>query len=182
MSALATTDALFFDSLDRAAAEALLARATQGCEDGELFLEYRESEAIFLDDGRIRSASYDTTRGFGLRAVSGDAAGYAHAAELSEAALARAADAVGAVRSGHSGVLDVGPRATNARLYSDANPLNELPFGDKTALLERIDAYARARDSRVVQVSASLIGSWSVVEIIRADGHRVRDVRPLAHA
>ena len=179
MSALATTDALFFDTLDRAAAEALLARATQGCEDGELFLEYRESEAISLDDGRIRSAAYDTTRGFGLRAVSGEAAGYAHAAELSEAALARAADAVGAVRSGHSGVLDVGPRATNARLYSDANPLNAMPFGEKTALLQAIDAYARARDSRVVQVSASLTGEWQAVQILRPDGQRVADLRPL---
>ena len=73
MTALATTDALFFGLLDRGAAEARLREATEGCEDGELFLEYRESEAISIDDGRIRSASYDATRGFGLRAVSGEA-------------------------------------------------------------------------------------------------------------
>lgn len=179
MTALATTDALFFDTLDRDAAERLLRRGTEGCEDGELFLEYRESEAISLDDGRIRSASYDTTRGFGLRAVAGDAAGYAHSAEISEPALARAAEAVAAVKHGHSGILDVGPRATNARLYADANPLAGLDFAAKTKLLAEIDAFARARDPRVVQVGASLTGEWQAVQILRPDGQRVADIRPL---
>ncbi|MBR0643607.1 metalloprotease TldD [Plastoroseomonas hellenica] len=179
MTALATTDALFFDTIDRADAERLLRRGTEGCEDGELFLEYRESEAIALDDGRIRSASYDTTRGFGLRAVAGDAAGYAHSAEISEPALARAAEAVAAVKHGHSGTLDVGPRATNARLYADANPLAGLDFAAKTALLAEIDAFARARDPRVVQVMASVTGEWQAVQILRPDGQRVADIRPL---
>ena len=139
MSHLDATDALFFArpdaTLDRDAAAALAAGALEGMDDGELFLEYRESEAITLDDGRIRSASYDATRGFGLRSVAGEAAGYAHAGELSEAALRRAADAVGAVRQGRGGTLDLGPRATNARLYSDANPLSLMDFGAKTRLL-----------------------------------------------
>ena len=149
MNALGITDELFFTLLDRAGAERQLRDATIGCEDGELFLEYRESEAISLDDGRIRSASYDATRGFGLRAVAGEAAGYAHAGELSDAALSRAAAAVKAVRQGHSGALDIAPRATNARLYTDANPLTQMDFAAKTALLQEIDAYARARDPRV---------------------------------
>lgn len=179
MTALATTDALFFGLLDRGAAEARLREATEGCEDGELFLEYRESEAISIDDGRIRSASYDATRGFGLRAVSGEAAGYAHAGELSDAALARAASAVKAVRQGRSGTLEAGPRATNARLYVDANPLAQMDFAAKTALLQQIDAFARAADPRVVQVMASITGEWQAVQILRPDGQRVADLRPL---
>ncbi|WP_198371774.1 metalloprotease TldD [Roseomonas rosulenta] len=179
MTALATTDALFFGLLDRGAAEARLREATEGCEDGELFLEYRESEAIAIDDGRIRSASYDATRGFGLRAVSGEAAGYAHAGELSDAALARAASAVKAVRQGRSGTLEAGPRATNARLYVDANPLAQMDFAAKTVLLQQIDAFARAADPRVVQVMASITGEWQAVQILRPDGQRVADLRPL---
>jgi TldD protein len=179
MTALATTDALFFGLLDRDAAQARLREATEGCEDGELFLEYRESEAIAIDDGRIRSASYDATRGFGLRAVSGEAAGYAHAGELSDAALARAASAVKAVRQGRSGVMEAGPRATNARLYADANPLAQMDFAAKTALLQQVDAFARAADPRVVQVMASLFGEWQAVQILRPDGQRVADLRPL---
>jgi len=177
--ALAATDALFFSTLDRAAAERLTAAAAQGAEDGELFLEHRESEAISLEDGRIRSASFDATRGFGLRAVAGEAAGYAHAAELSEAALARAAETVKAVASGYSGTLDVAPRATNTRLYSDLNPLAAMEFSAKTGMLMAIDAYARTKDPRVKQVMASITGEWQAVQILRPDGRRVADLRPL---
>jgi TldD protein len=177
--ALAATDTLFFSMLDRAAAERLTADAMRGAEDGELFLEHRESESISLEDGRIRAASFDATRGFGLRSVAGEAAGYAHAAELSEAALARAAETVKAVAHGHSGTLDVAPRATNARLYAALNPLNAMDFGAKTALLQAMDAHARGKDPRVKQVMAGITGEWQAVQIIRADGRRVADLRPL---
>ncbi|MBV1796113.1 metalloprotease TldD [Siccirubricoccus sp. G192] len=176
---LSVTDRLFFAELDQAAAEARLRQALAGAEDGELFLEYRESEGISLDDGRIRSASFDATRGFGLRAVAGEAAGYAHSGELSEAALERAAATVGAVRQGRSGTLDVAPQATNARLYAEANPLALMDFAAKTSLLAEIDAFARGRDPRVRQVMASLSGEWQAVQILRADGTRVADLRPL---
>lgn len=176
---LAVTDALFFTSIDRAAAERLTAAAASGAEDGELFLEHRESEAITLEDSRIRSASFDATRGFGLRSVMGEAAGYAHAAEITEAALSRAADTVKAVAQGHSGTLDVGPRATNTQLYSDLNPLSAMGFAAKTDLLQQVDAYARARDPRVKQVMASIFGEWQAVQILRPDGGRVADLRPL---
>src|SRR5271168_206744 len=122
MSALATTDDLFFGradaTLDRDTAARMTATALDGTDDGELFLEYRESESISLEDGRIRSAGFDTALGFGLRAVLGEETGYAHAGELSEAALARAASTVGAIRGGRGGVASEPPRLTNARLYS----------------------------------------------------------------
>ena len=176
---LAITDRLFYAELDPAAAERRLRAATEGAEDGELFFEYRESEAISLEDGRIRSASYDTARGFGLRAVHGEAAGYAHSGEISDAALGRAADTVSAVRQGRSGQLDVGPRATNTKFYEAANPLTDMGFAAKTALLMEIDAHARALDPRVTQVMASLMGEWQAVQILRPDGLRVADLRPL---
>ncbi len=179
MTALETTDRLFFRELEPDAATRILASALAGAEDGELFLEYRESEAISLDDGRIRTASFDTSRGFGLRAVSGEAAGYAHGGEISEPALKRAAETVRAVSSGASGSLAVAPRATNARLYVPENPLPMLDFSAKTELLAAIDAFARARDPRVTQVMASLTGEWQAVQILRADGSRAADLRPL---
>jgi TldD protein len=177
--ALAVTDGLFFRDMDQAAAQRRVGDAMAGCDDGELFLEYRESEAISLDDQRIRSASFDTSRGFGLRAVAGEAAGFAHAGEISEDALGRAAGALGAVRAGHSGEWAAAPQPTNRRLYSDANPLLEMGFSDKTELLMALDAYARAKDRRVVQVSASITGEWQAVQIMRGDGVRVADLRPL---
>src|ERR1700760_2431458 len=127
MSAIAATDKLFFEradaALDRAAAAQIVDQALRGSDDGELFLEYRESESISLDDGNIRSATYDSGMGFGLRAVAGEATGYAHSGEISEEALRRAAATVSAIAAGHAGVVAEPPRATNARLYSDANPL-----------------------------------------------------------
>jgi TldD protein len=183
MTPLAETDKLFFEradaTLDRAAAEQVLGEALAPSDDGELYLEYRESESISLDDGRIRSAGFDTSLGFGLRAVAGEATGYAHAGELSEPALRRAAASVAAVASGHSGTAAEPPRATNTRLYSDANPLGAADFPARTALLSEIDVYARSKDPRVKQVMASITGEWQAVQIMRADGNRVADLRPL---
>jgi TldD protein len=183
MTPLAMTDRLFFEradaQLDRSEAERHLVAALAASDDGELFLEYRESEQISLDDGRIRSAGFDTTLGFGLRAVSGEATGYAHAGELSDAALGRAAASVAAVAAGHSGVVAEPPRATNSRLYSDANPLSGMDFAMRTSVLGEIDVYARGKDARVRQVMASLSGEWQAVQIIRANGTRVADLRPL---
>src|SRR5580658_8465225 len=105
MSDLARTDDLFFTrtGMDRARVETIVAEALHGMDDGELFLEYSQSESLAFDDGRIKSASFDTTQGFGLRALSGEAAGYAHASELSEAAIRRAAATVRAVKTGSTG-------------------------------------------------------------------------------
>jgi TldD protein len=165
--------------LDLETARRLTAEATEGADDGELFFEYRQSEALVFDNGRLKSANFDTTQGFGLRSVVGEAAGFAHSGEVSEAALRRAADAVKAVRGGYSGSYAAAPPRTNVRLYGEENPLVAPSFEEKAKLLAEIDAFARARDPRVRQVTVSLAGSWQVVEILRADGHRVRDVRPL---
>ena len=178
---MSSTGDLFFSQtgLDRARVERLAADALKGADDGELFLEYRLSETFAFDDGRMKAATFDTTQGFGLRAVAGEATGYAHASELSEDAIKRAASAIQAVKTGHSGEWAAGPRGTNVKLYTDANPIDGIPFDAKVKLLAEIDAYARSRDPKVRQVSCSLAGEWQAVEIMRPDGHSVRDVRPL---
>lgn len=157
----------------------IVASTINGADDGELFLEYREGEALVFDNGRLKTANFNTDRGFGLRAVAGEAVGYAHAGELSEAALLRAADAVSSVKSGHSGVLAAAPAGTNRKLYGEDNPITEPAFDAKANLLQEIDAWLRSRDPRVRQVTASLAASWQQVEILRADGQVVRDIRPL---
>ena len=174
-------DDLFFaqTDLDRSRVTRLLDDTLKGSDDGELYLEYCLSESFAFDDGRLKNATYDTTQGFGLRAVAGEATGYAHASELSHAALERAAQAVGAVKAGHSGVFSADPPRTNRSLYGDENPIGEVAFAEKVALLQSIDTYARAKDPRVKQVSCSLAGEWQAIEIIRPDGHVVRDIRPL---
>jgi TldD protein len=157
----------------------ILGEALAGADDGELFLERSESEAFLFDDGRLKSASYDSSEGFGLRVVAGETAGYAHATEITEAAIARAGKSAALAKRGYSGVAAEGPRSTNARLYGEEDPLQSPGFSEKVALLQEIDAFARGRDPRVAQVSASLAGERRIVEIVRADGRLIRDVRPL---
>jgi TldD protein len=165
--------------LDRGKVRQLIGHGLDGADDGELFLEYRQAEALTFDNGRLKQATYDTAQGFGLRAVKAEAVGYAHASDLSEGALARAAEAVRAVNGGHSGTYAEAPGRTNRKLYADDNPLGTPPFDAKVKLLESIDAYARGKDQRVRQVTASVGASWQVVEILRADGETYRDIRPL---
>ncbi len=165
--------------LDKGKVGQIIKRGLDGADDGELFLEYCQSEALTFDNGRLKQATYDTAQGFGLRAVKDEAVGYAHASDLSEAALARAADAVRAVKGGYSGTYAEPPGRTNRKLYGDDNPLGTPAFEAKVKLLERIDAYARAKDARVRQLMVSVGATWQVVEILRADSTTYRDIRPL---
>ncbi|MDP6237013.1 MAG: metalloprotease TldD [Alphaproteobacteria bacterium] len=180
MTDIAKLDSLFFErtGMDSRRVETLVGDALSGADDGELYLEYRQSESFAFDDSRLKSASFDTTQGFGLRAVSGEATGYAHASELSEAAITRAGKTVKSVRHG-MGTVDVRPRPTNQELYEPDNPLQGVDFTAKVKLLQDIDSYARNKDRRVRQVMASLTGNWQAVEILRTDGARVGDIRPL---
>ena len=177
------TDAPFrpFDTrLDEGRSLRLLRDTLAGADDGELFLERRVSEALMLDDGRIRSASYDASEGFGLRAVRGEVSGYAHSTHLTEAALRRAAETARLAVADGGGTLADAPAGTNARLYHDHDPIADAQFAEKISLLREIDDFLRSADPRVVQVTASLAASLQEVEILRPEGHRLRDVRPMA--
>ncbi len=172
---------LFFSrtGMDRDRVQQTVDGALKGSDDGELYLEYRQSESFAFDDGRLKAATFDTTQGFGLRAVAGEATGYAHATELSEDAIARAARTVKAVASGHSGAVAGAPARSNVKLYTDLDPLETAGFEKKVKLLEEMNEYARSKDSRVRQVSASLSGEWQRIEIMRAGGEHYSDIRPL---
>ena len=169
---------LYRDTLDPEQAQALTAKALGKADDGELYLQYRKAEAFGFDDGRLKTASYDTSSGFGLRAVSGEMTAFAHSNEMTPAAIRRAAETMALIEPGVAAKAGP-PQGTNQRRYTAADPLDLVPFADKVNLCQTIDAAARARDPRVAQVSVSLSGTWSVVEIVRADGFVATDVRPL---
>jgi TldD protein len=166
------------DGLSPEAAQRLTAEALRTCDDGELYLQYTASESFGFEDGRMKTADFNTEAGFGLRGVSGETTAFAQANELSEAAIRRAAETMAVLDPSKAGKAPP-PRRTNASLYTDADPLSLIPFARKVALCQSVDAAARARDPRVKQVSVSLAGSWSVIDIIRADGFVAHDVRPL---
>ena len=167
-----------YRSLDPDDARRLAARHLAGHDDGELYLQYRVGEAFGFDDGRLKTADYNSAAGFGLRGVTGETTAFAHANEISAAAIERAAATLRLLDPA-KGQAAPPPARTNQAMYGAEDPLSAVPFANKVALCQRIDAAARARDPRVDQVSVGLSASWSVIEILRADGFVARDVRPL---
>lgn len=169
----------FQDNFSREGALKILQNACAGADDGELFIERRTSEGLVFDDGKLKNASYDASEGFGLRAVLGEVAGYAHSTEVSESALLRASETARLAVGAGGGSLADAPRATNTKLYKDVDPISEVTFSAKLDTLREIDAFLRDLDSRVVQVSASIAASLQEVIILRPDGAEVSDTRPM---
>ena len=167
-----------YRGLDPDAAKRLAATHLSPHDDGELYLQYNTTESFGFDDGRLKTADFHTSSGFGLRGVSGETTAFAHANEISEAAIERAAATL-KLLDPRKGEPALPPARTNQAMYGADDPLAQVPFADKVALCQRIDAAARARDPRVAQVSVGLAASWSVIDIVRADGFVASDVRPL---
>ena len=180
MSNASTPFRPFETNFDQDCALKTLQDTVAGADDGEMFLERHRSEALVFDDGRVKNASYNASEGFGLRAVKGEAAGYAHSTQMTQSALKRASDTARLAVGLGGGVLAKAPTPTNQRLYTDIDPISDAEFSVKLDTLKEIDAYARELDKRVVQVSASLAASLQEVEILRPEGTLVRDVRPMA--
>ncbi|RKQ69274.1 TldD protein [Litorimonas taeanensis] len=174
------SDFVFEDSeLSAEQAQLILNNTLKGADDGELFVERSASESLTFDDGRLKTASFDTSRGFGLRCVAGDTSGFAQGTEMSTGALTRASQAVIMAKQGYDGTAAEAPSRNNRRLYPDIDPITHPGFGVKVELLEEIDAYCRALDPSVVQVTATLSATRRNIAILRAGGERYNDIRPL---
>lgn len=169
----------FETNVDKDTALSILQSAVQGAEDGELFLERSRSELFAFDDGRLRTASFDASEGFGLRAVKGETAAYAHSTTINENAIRRATETVRLAVGSGGGTLAETPTGTNQKLYTDENPIDGHGFSTKVDVLREIDAFARDLDPRVVQVSASLAASQQEVVILRPEGTVFDDDRPM---
>ncbi len=164
---------------DAQQASAILADATNNADDGDIYVQRSRSESFVFDDGRLKSAAYDTSQGFGLRVIAGETSGNAHSGELTLEAIKRASATAQQARRGYSGNLSLGPTPTNRQLYAPIDPTETPDFTVKTNLLAEIDAWVRAKDPRVVQVSVSLAGSHELIDILRPGGEAFHDVRPL---
>jgi len=146
----------------------------------DLYFQHARFESWSLEEGIVKSGTFNIDRGVGVRAVSGDKQAYAYSDDISLDALTEASVAVRAIgRQGGSAVAPLGKRGSAHSLYSLADPVGSLPEADKVALLERLERRARACDSRVTQVMAALAGEHETILIARSDGLVAADVRPL---
>ena len=177
---ISTEDLFFSDSdLTSGSINSIVNDSLHKADDGELFLEYCESESFVFDDQKLKSASFDVSKGFGLRAIAGEATGYAHSSDIDAKSLKKASDTVSFITKNNNGSFNSNFTRTNKKLYTDLNPVNSVNFENKIKTLEEIDKYARAKNPLVKQVSSSLSGEWQVVRIYRPDGVFVEDIRPL---
>src|SRR5439155_14104028 len=176
---MSTLSLLESSGVDRKAALAILEHALHGADDAELFVEHRQSEATVWEDGRLKTASFDESQGFGMRAISGETAAYAHSTEVSTAALKRAGETCRSIIARPASLPAAEPQRTNIKLYPAINPTETMALAAKISLLEAADRFARGLDPRVKQVTLSLAGDWQDVEIVRAAGDAYRDTRPL---
>lgn len=147
----------------------------------DLYFQYARSEAWSLDEGIVKSGSFNIDQGVGVRALSGEKTAFAYSDDISAAALADAAGAVRAIAS--AGQTARAPllqaQAQQAGLYLPHDPLASLSAEAKVALLERLEGFARAADPRVVQVNAGLAGEYEVILVAGSDGRLAADIRPL---
>src|SRR5687767_12703395 len=146
----------------------------------DLYFQYTRSESWSLEEGIVKSGSFNIDQGVGVRAVSGEKTAFAYSDDISLMALRSAAEATRAIaRRGASGGVQVVKRGTARQLYAARDPLASLDDKSKVALLERLERYARSLDNRVTQVMAWLAGEYEVVLVARSDGLLSGDVRPL---
>jgi TldD protein len=146
----------------------------------DLYFQYSRAEGWALEEGIVKSGSFNIDQGVGVRAVSGDKTAFAYSDDISMPALASAAQATRAIaRHGVTQSVQAVKRSKGRELYLPQDPIGSLNDKEKVALLEKLEGYARAIDKRVIQVMASLAGEYEVVLVARGDGLVAADVRPL---
>ena len=146
----------------------------------DLYFQYTRSEGWSLEEGQVKSGSFNIEQGVGVRAVSGEKTAFAYSDDISTSALIAASDATRAIaKSGANHKHHVVARKNERVLYQPLDPLTSLQDAEKVALLEKLEQYARAADNRVTQVMASLAAEYDVIFVARSDGHQAADVRPL---
>ena len=172
----------FFNNSDisQQQTEQLVSETLNKCDDGELFLENSKSESLLLDDGKIKNTSFDTSIGFGFRAVHEDKTAFCHSNIISKKSLNDAAKNLGSNISPNSQAKkQSGPKRTNVKLYEDTDPIENKPFEEKVQLLKKIDDYIRKKNHNIKQVTASFFGEHQSIQIIKSENRIYKDQRPL---
>ncbi len=154
--------------------------AAHQVDDADLYFQYTRSEAWSLEEGQVKSGSFNIDQGVGVRAVVGDKTAFAYSDDIRLPAIREAAATVRVIAAaGQSATARVANRSEGRALYAPIDPLASLSESDKVALLHRLEDYARKMDTRVTQVIASLAGEYEVIFVTRLDGRSAADVRPL---
>ncbi len=153
---------------------------THSVDYADLYFQYSRSEGWSLEEGQVKSGSFNIDQGVGVRAVSGEKTAFAYSDEINLTALTAAASATRAIAaSGGDGQMPVVQSGHPRKLYGPQDPIASLSDTDKVRMLEKLEKYARDLDPRVTQVMAGLAAEFDVILVARSDGLMAADVRPL---
>lgn len=149
-------------------------------DNADLYFQSTYSESWVLEDGIIKGGSYNIDRGVGVRAMSGEKTGFAYSDDILLPALEQAASAARSIgKHGSEKAIQVWNWNKGHELYMPVNPLISLSENEKVSLLQRVDAYARQQDPRVIKVNVSLSAEYETILVMGSDGQLGADVRPL---
>ena len=165
--------------LDISTASSIVSNTLNKCDDGELYLEDSKSESIILDDNKIKSSSYKSDLGYGLRAITGDVVAYSHSSDLSKKSLNESSKNLSSTLSSSKGTYNFEIKKTNKKYYSEQDPIEAKNFKSKIEILNQVNDYVRNKNSSVRQVTATLLGEHRSIEILRSGGEFLSDDRPL---
>ena len=165
--------------LDISTASSIVSDTLNRCDDGELYLEDSKSESIILDDNKIKSSTYKSDLGYGLRAITGEVVAYSHSSELSKKSLNESSKNLKSTLSSSNGTYNFEIKKTNKKYYSEKDPIEEKNFKSKIEILNHVNDYVRNKNSSVSQVTATLLGEHRAIEILRSGGELLSDDRPL---
>ena len=165
--------------LDISTASSIVSDTLNKCDDGELYLEDSKSESIILDDNKIKSSSYKSDLGYGLRAITGEVVAYSHSSDLSKKSLNESSKNLKSTLSSSNGTYNFEIKKTNKKYYSEKDPIEAKNFKSKIEILNHVNDYVRNKNSSVSQVTATLLGEHRAIEILRSGGELLSDDRPL---
>ncbi len=165
--------------LNISTASSIVSNTLNKCDDGELYLEDSKSESIILDDNKIKSSSYKSDLGYGLRAITGDVVAYSHSSDLSKKSLNESSKNLKSTLSSSNGTYNFEIKKTNKKYYSEQDPIESKNFKSKIEILNQVNDYVRNKNNSVRQVTATLLGEHRSIEILRGDGELLSDDRPL---
>ena len=160
--------------------QAFATLGTHQADDADLYFQHTRSESWSLEEGQVKSGSFNIDQGVGIRAVSGEKTAFAYSDDITAPAILEAARSVRTIAAAGQNARAYHPAEKRGhQLYASLDPIGSLAEADKIALLHRLETYTRALDPRITQVMASLAGEYDVVMIARQDGLLAADVRPL---
>jgi TldD protein len=182
---LATAKQLLLDpfGLEEAQLQRVLATIFQHRTDyADLYFQYSRSESFSLEEGIVKSGSFDIEQGVGVRAIVGDKTAFAYSDDISLDSLTEAAISARSIARHGAGKVKVAPKVavrSQSSRYANGDPVASLDAAAKVRMLEKVEQLARARDPRVKQVMASVGADYDVILVARSDGVLAADVRPL---